>query len=299
MTTIILHGYLRDLHPAPIEVEANSAAEAISFLQLIPALAGDRGELRHNVAVDNFGSKDALYDRRKIDVLHVRPVMSGSGRPGVAQVVIGIALIVVGVMLGPGGTSFGIKGASFMLAGGMMVLGGILQLLAPQPKLDTNEKSRYLGTGKNTVAIGTRIPMIYGRVKAYGHYISFDIDSGRFDGAPETWYSSPYTDYGSLSYSSVNPEIPIPPPEDVDQIPTSTFQGLAYPSSMVEEWVTYITFAPIVLLAGEFDASFSNGTTLRVENVTAGTTSRVILKGGEVSNMPPVGTSISFTRNYG
>lgn len=300
MTTIILHGHLRDLHPASIQVEANSAAEAISALQLIPALAGERGEMRHSVVVEGFNSRDALYDRREIDVLHIHPVMVGAGgsRPGVVQVVVGIALIVVGVIAGPPGWA-GISQGMFYLSGAMMVLGGVLQLLAPQPKLDTNEKSRYLGTGKNTVAIGTRIPMIYGRVKAYGHYISFDIDSGRFDGAPADWYSSPYTDYGQLTYSSAEPQLPIESPQEQDQSPTSNFQGLAYPDSMVEANVTYITFNPIVLLAGPYDLTFANGMTLRAENATAGTTSRVILLGGEINNMPPVGTPIAFTRNHG
>lgn len=299
MTTIILHGYLRDLHPDPIEVEANSAAEAISALQLIPALAGELGEKRHHVVVEGFASRDALYDRRPIKTLNIRPVMQGSGRAGVGQIIIGVALIVVGVLTAPAGGFAGISTGAFYLSGAMMVLGGVLQLLAPQPKLDTNEKSRYLGTGKNTVAIGTRIPMIYGRVKAYGHYISFDIDAGRFDGAPASWYSSPYTDYGSLTYSSTEPDIPVPPPEQVDKVATSVYQGLAYPESMVEEWVTFVTFAPVVLLAGNYDISFANGVNLHVENTTAGTTSRVILKGGEINNMPPVGTPITFTRNHG
>jgi predicted phage tail protein len=295
MTTIILHGYLRELHPAEIQVEANSAAEALSSLQLIPALAGD-GSKRHHVAVDGFASADALYDKRKVDVLHVRPVMTGSGRSGATQVVIGIMLIATAAMGGI--PALGITSGMLYLSGGMMVLGGVLQLLAPQPKLDTSEKSKYLGSGKNTVAIGTRIPMIYGRCKAYGHYISFDIDSGAFNSAPEPWYSSPFTDYGTLTHSSVDPQIPVTDPQVLDQSPVSTYQGLTYPDSMVEEMVTYITFAPTVLLAGPYDLSFATGQTFHVENATAGTTSKVTLLGGDISNMPPVGTNIVFTRSY-
>lgn len=305
MTTIFLHGYLRDLHPEPIRVEANSAAEAISFLQLIPALAGD-GSQRHSVTVPGFESHAALYERREIKELHLHPVeqapvntMAGAGgtRPGVIQIVIGVILVAAAYMMtGPIG---GVSAGQVFFGGAMMILGGVLQLLAPQPKLDDQERSRYLGNGKNTVAIGTRIPLLYGRVKAYGHFISFDTDSGEFNSAPEPWYSSTFTDYGDATYSAVPPALPVTDPQAQDQSPTSLFRGVAYPNSMVEVGTTYITFDPVVLLAGEYDIIFQTGQTLRVMNANAGTTSQVTLLGGEINNMPPVGTSIAFTRNYG
>lgn len=297
MTTIILHGYLRDLHPDEIKVEANSAAEALSYLNLLPALAA-AGQ-RHHVQVEGYETPDALYDRRQPDVLHVRPVMSGSGRGG-GQIILGIILIAVSFMV-PGAqlAAVGLTQGTVFLAGAMMVLGGILQALAPQPKLTSEERSRYLSNGKNTVAIGTRIPMIYGRMKAYGHYISFDIDSGKFDGAPEAWYSSPYTNMGETTYSAAPAELEMENPQVRDKLPTSSYSGLAYPDSMVEENVTYITFVATVLLAGPYDINFATGHTLHVEVESAGTTSRAILRGGEVKSLPPVGTPISFTRNYG
>ena len=305
MTTIFLHGYLRDLHPEPITVEANSAAEAISFLQLIPALAGD-GSQRHSVTIPGCESHAALYERRQIKELHLHPVESaplgtmhgaGGSRPGVVQIVVGIILVAAAYMMtGPIG---GVSAGQVMFGGAMMILGGVLQLLAPQPKLDDQERSRYLGNGKNTVAIGTRIPLLYGRVKAYGHYISFDTDSGKFDSAPEAWYSSTFTDYGEATYSAVGPALPVTSPQAQDQSPTSFFRGLDYPSVMTEVGTTYITFDPVVLLAGEYDIAFQTGQTLHVMNNTAGTTSQVTLLGGEVNNTPPVGTPIAFTRNYG
>lgn len=304
MTTIFLHGYLRDLHPEPIEVEANSAAEALTSLQLIPAIAG-MGRARHPVRVPGFESRAALYEKRVVKEIHVHPLaehehqelLIGAGRPGVAQIIIGVIMIIGATMMtGPIG---GVTAGQIAFGGAMMILGGVLQLLAPQPKLDSNERSRYLGQGKNTVAIGTRIPLIYGRAKAYGHYLSFNMDSGRFDGAPESWYSSPYTDYGSLTNSAGAPQVPMENPQGADKYPTSAYLGLAYPESMVEENVTYITFNPTVLLAGPYDLNFANGKVLHVENLTAGTSSRVTLRGGETTDMPPVGTNIVFTRNYG
>lgn len=303
MTTIFLHGYLRDLHPEPISVEANSAAEALSALQLVPAIART-GRPRHHVRIQGYASRDALYDRREVKELHVYPLseaeskelMVGSGRPGVSQIIIGALLITAAIMGGL--PSLGITSGMLYFSGAMMILGGILQLLSPQPKID-NTRSRYLGGGKNTVAIGTKIPLIYGRVKAYGQYISFNVDAGSFDGAPASWYSSPYTDYGTTTYSAAPAEVPLENPQGLDQNPTSTFRGLTYPEAMVAAPDTFITFDAVVLLAGEYDLNFSNGKTLHVENMTAGTTTQVTLRGGEVSNMPEVGTNIVFTRNYG
>lgn len=287
MTTIILHGYLRELHPYPIEVEANCAAEALSALSLIPAL---QTGTRHSTRVEGFNSVDALYDRREISVLNVHPIMLGAGRAGVAQTIIGVILVAVGIYTGNG---------ELVLSGGMMILGGVLQMLAPQPKVTDSEKSRYLNSGKNTVAIGTRIPMIYGRCKAYGHYLSFDIDSGNFNAAPASWYSSTFTDFGELSYSSTPPNTVISDPQIQDKLPVSIYQGLSYPASMTEGDITYINFAPTTLLSGAYDINFETGQTLHVTNPTAGTSSKVILLGGAIVNLPPSGTKIVFTRNYG
>lgn len=295
MTTIILHGYLRELYPQELNVEATSAAEALYSLNLIPALtkAGN-----HHVHIPGFESRDALYDRLEVDVINVHPVMAGSGKNGTGQIILGVILIAVALYAGPGGVGMITQG-QLLMGGAMMVLGGILQALAPQPKLTTDERGRYLGAGKNTVAIGTRIPMIYGRCKTYGHYVSFDIDSGKFDAAPAEWYSSPFTNsYGEMSYSAADADLEPTNPQVRDYSPTSTFSGLSYPDSMVEENTTYITFTPVSLLAGVFDLSFATGQILHVENPTAGTVSKVTLLGGEIKNLPALGTAISFSRNY-
>jgi predicted phage tail protein len=66
--------------------------------------------------------------------------------------------------------------------GAAMLLGGILAFFNT-PKRDKKDgaanKSYYLGAPKNTVDIGTRIPILYGRRKIGGHYLSFDISSIR------------------------------------------------------------------------------------------------------------------------
>ena len=65
-----------------------------------------------------------------------------------------------------------------------MIVGGLIQLLTPVPEIDTGEDgdgSKFLGSTKNTVKIGTRIPVLYGTRKWGGHYLSFDIDATNDD----------------------------------------------------------------------------------------------------------------------
>lgn len=300
MTTIILHGYLKDLHPEPIRVQANSAAEAISALALVPELQPTPGQ-RHLVRVEGFNSSDALYDKRDVEEIHIHPVVSGAGGGGgLGQILIGIAMVVVAIyfpMILPSMISPG----SVLLAGSMMILGGILQAIAPQPSLgsaDSEERSRYLGNGRNTTAIGTRIPMIYGRRKQYGQYLSFDVDAGVFDGAPAEWYSSTFTDYGELNHSAAPVDLPLDDPATVYVQPTTTFIGLSYPPQMNTQGQVTINFQPVELTAGTWDINFATGQTLHVLIAQDGPVSSATILGGKTNNLPLAGTSIVFTQNH-
>lgn len=300
---IRLHGYLKELHPAPIQVEASSVAEAVSFLQILPAFSPRSGK-KHHVIIDGFHSRDAIYDTDlKPAVIDIRPVAEGAGRNGWAQIIIGVIMIVAAVYTG-GTTLAGvnISAGSMMMAGGMMVLGGVLQLMAPQPEFNgpgSEERSRYLGQGRNTVAIGTRIPMIYGRRKWGGHYVSFNITAGDLNSAPASWYSSPFTNYGEDTYSAAPPEMPMPPVDIYDGQPQSKFTGLSYPDEMTSQPKTFINFEPLVdLSAGEWDINFTTGQTLHVMVESSGMKGKATLLGGEIKNLPPVGTHIIFTQNY-
>ena len=56
-----------------------------------------------------------------------------------------------------------------------MVAGGLIQMLTPQPKDDAESRTKYLGAPKNTVAIGTYIPILFGKHRAYGQFLSFEL----------------------------------------------------------------------------------------------------------------------------
>lgn len=180
MKLIRFHGHLNALYPDGIKVEGDSAAECISALQFYPGFRESDG-VTHQVILPAFGSRDALYDKTDQEIIEVHPLVEGAGgKVGMyLQIIIGVVLIATGWGAGAGTTVLGMSGSTAVMMGAMMVLGGITSLLMPQPKLDTtgteNNRSNYLSANKNTVKIGTRIPLIFGRRKWYGHYLSFNV----------------------------------------------------------------------------------------------------------------------------
>jgi predicted phage tail protein len=177
---IFLHGYLHDLHSEAIEVEADTVAEALRVLSLIPALHREDGQ-PHLVEVRGIETDIALYSRTDFEEIHVYPRMGGDGgRGGLMQILLGVVLIAVAVAFPAGiamlGTTIGTSG--MFLTGTLMLLGGVLQALMPTPEAaEQGPASRYLGSVENTVRIGTRIPLVYGSRRVGGHYLSFDVDS--------------------------------------------------------------------------------------------------------------------------
>lgn len=185
MTTLIFHGYLAGLFPeGRLQVEASSAAEAIAALDGRPGFQRDEGD-RHFVSLPDFQSKDALYDPCNPKEIHVMPSLEGEGGKAGAyiQIAIGVVLIAtgygaaVGTELVMGGM---MTASTAILTGAMLVLGGVMSLLMPQPTItgsDQANRSNYLPANHNTTAIGTPIPLLVGRRRVYGQFLSFDIDA--------------------------------------------------------------------------------------------------------------------------
>jgi hypothetical protein len=91
-----------------------------------------------------------------------------------------------------------------------------MSLLAPSPSLSgqtaEQEQSKYFGPPANTTKIGTRIPLLYGEMKAYGHILSYDVSTYN-DQKPTTPVEDPPpastpttepqpTSYGWVEYGS-------------------------------------------------------------------------------------------------
>jgi len=117
----------------------------------------------------------------------MEPVLEGSKRGGVLQIVIGaVALVAAYFTAGASLTAIGLSataatGVTTALTGlGLsMMLGGVVQMLTPQPKYNvgasssTDNKPNYaFGAPVNTVAMGYPVPLLYGTREIGGAIIS-------------------------------------------------------------------------------------------------------------------------------
>lgn len=173
---VLFHGALKG---TSIEIEAETPAEAIDgATRQIPALKQNNGRRWTFKAVGY--SIEELYGPLKGDVLRLMPTFSG-GKSGFFRIIIGAALIAVSFAIGgPAGSFAALVHTTLFSLGVSLVLGGIASFLAPTPKQDlgsSQEGSKYLGSSQNTVKIGTRVPIFFGRARAYGQYVSFDVQS--------------------------------------------------------------------------------------------------------------------------
>lgn len=172
---VFLHGYLKEFSNGPIEIEAETMAQAVEGVtRQLPGFKPNAVRGRHRITAIGYERVEELYGTPKSDELHIFPQFSGGKSGGFLQILLGAALFAVSFLL-PG--SMSVLAGIVKSVGISMLLGGIAQLLAPQPSSEDQKKSRYLGAPKNTVAMGTRIPILYGTFRVYGHYLSFDIDA--------------------------------------------------------------------------------------------------------------------------
>lgn len=174
------HGYMKELVPEPIEVEAEDVRGAIEGVtRQLPQLAPEAIRGRHRLTVVGCPTVEDLR-RTDMEDIHLVPQFSGGKRGGFLQIVIGAALIAASFAV-PGAHLATWKSMALFNIGTAMVLGGVMQLIAPAPKRDQAtgdpEASKYLGAPGNTTASGTRVPMLYGRDMVYGHYLSFNISA--------------------------------------------------------------------------------------------------------------------------
>lgn len=193
MIEIRLHGRLKKLVPETIKVSASCVAEAINgFGKIADVLKPHPGKDRELVQIVGYQTKESLYQTfdKAIGHIDIIPAMVGGKKGGFFQVVLGAVLVAAAFAFPPAAAGsaslfgLGATGSFIFNIGISMVLGGILSFLSPQPKIDRfgngaadPEASKYLGASQNTTRIGTRIPIVYGRMLCYGHYLSFNVDS--------------------------------------------------------------------------------------------------------------------------
>lgn len=174
---VYLHGRFAAFHDGPITVTGNTAAEIVEGItRQLPGFKPHPIKGRARIKVVGIETVEDLFKPLPDSQteIHIVPQMVGGKKGGFLQILIGAALIAAGLFTG--GSTW--LGGLMIKAGAMALLGGLSQLLAPQPEDDKDElRNRYLGAPRNTVAIGTRIPIPYGRRRIYGHYLSMDINA--------------------------------------------------------------------------------------------------------------------------
>jgi predicted phage tail protein len=177
-------------YPDGIWLEAATAAEAISGLNGRPGFREEDGD-RHAFALQQFPSRDSLYQPTAVERIVVTPVAFGAGGRGVFQIILGIILIIVGVLFDRSGT--------LVRVGVALLVSGLVQALMPQPEVrrqtETDARSAYLPANKNTTKIGTRIPLLFGRRRVWGHILTFNVSATNlyqpslFEGSYDDGYS--------------------------------------------------------------------------------------------------------------
>lgn len=170
-----LHGSLANIHQGPIEVIADTVAEAIRAVsKQLSGFSPNAINGYRRVRVVGFESVESLFTYNDVEDVHLVPQFCGGKKGGFVQILIGAALVAASFI--PGNPL-----APLMLkVGALLIIGGLLQFFtapARDKKDGAQNKSYYLGPPKNTVEIGTRIPILFGRRRIGGHYLSFNISS--------------------------------------------------------------------------------------------------------------------------
>lgn len=173
-----LHGRFAAYHSGPLEIVADTVWEAVEAVTMqLKGFLPDPIHGRQRIQVAGFGTVDALktHDETTLDI-HIFPALAFGKDGGLIQTIIGVTLIVAALLLPAG------PWTPYMISAGVsMIIGGVMQMLSPQPQLAAgNEdqlRSKYLPNGQNTVAIGTPIPLLYGKFRVGGHIMSLNIDA--------------------------------------------------------------------------------------------------------------------------
>lgn len=194
LRTIRLYGKLGTKYGREHKLFVSSPAEAIRALCVqLPGFFEDlRDSDKHGVAYTVLTGKSNITEQQLTDPpgdgdIRVAPIIQGSKRGGLFQVILGVVLIAAAFIV-PGsiGATMSVFGAqassTLLLMGTSMLLGGIAQLLAPQPKLDmgsageTSPNTSFSGP-VNTTANGTPVPIAVGLVMTGSSVISASIVS--------------------------------------------------------------------------------------------------------------------------
>ncbi|HCR1107408.1 TPA: tail assembly protein [Klebsiella aerogenes] len=183
--TVRLYGRLGALFGRVHRLVIDSPAEAIRALcatvpgfEMYLQTANQRG-MRFTVFKGRENvSRDELAHGCGGSEIRIAPVLAGSKRGGMFQMILGAVLIVASIWM-PG---LSIAASNLMFsAGAAMSIGGVVQMLAPQmpglaSRQDADNKPSYaFGGPVNTTAMGNPVPVGYGLRERGGAIVSAGI----------------------------------------------------------------------------------------------------------------------------
>lgn len=178
MTTIKLSGSLAQKFGRLHRRQVASGDTWEVFRALKATIDGFEAEIRR---LDRLGLRFAIFRNRKnagqdqfgmggTKEVRIVPVIEGSKRGGILQIVLGVALIAASYF-----------GAPTAPAGIALLAGGVIQMLSPQAAglkqsaSPENMPSYAFGSAKNTTASGNPVPICIGERRWGGAIISASI----------------------------------------------------------------------------------------------------------------------------
>ncbi len=195
LTTIRLYGKLGTKFGRRHRLAVGSAAEAVRALAaLYPGfeahLTRSKSEgVGYSVFLGktNIG-EEQLHNPAGEQEIRIAPILLGSKRGGIFQIVLGAALFAVAA-IATGGVSIAAMGGlwgTVATIGVQMMIGGVMQMLAPQPKGlgaqdSPNNRANHSFNGPvNTQAQGNPVPVLYGHLIVGSAVISASISNEDF-----------------------------------------------------------------------------------------------------------------------
>lgn len=182
MRTVRLYGQLGSRFGRSFRLAVNSPAEAIRALcAIVPgfqqylATAKEQGMAFAVFIGKQNITKEQLQDPPGADDIRIAPVLLGSKRGGVLNIILGVVMIVVGVWT---------QNYNLVYSGAVMAIGGVVQMLGPQPKglgsQDSveNQPSYSMNGTVNTQAQGNPVPVPYGGHDTKGMLVGSAVISG-------------------------------------------------------------------------------------------------------------------------
>ncbi|SUC09870.1 Phage-related protein, tail component [Pasteurella canis] len=186
MVNVKFYGSLRQFGTA-FKLDIENASEAIKALTTqIPKLREfiQKGYFTLRIGkeyIDNrFLEKGLYYKLKEGMTIHLTPVLKGSKRGGVFNVILGAALMAASIFV-PGAGLFG--GLVVFGMGAALTLGGVAQMLTKPPEMqgignDTEKKrSTSFSNLSNMVAQGRIVPLAYGRMLCGSMVISQGVET--------------------------------------------------------------------------------------------------------------------------